>query len=102
MQQKEMFAAGGRLVSSPFHAGNLFTLLHVAVCAQLLKASHKKEVFLSHYGINKILALLLKLLVIHDNMMVLFWGLCTMLWSIFNHHAVQKPLRRPQLDKQPP
>jgi hypothetical protein len=29
-------------------------------------------------------------------------GLCTVLWSIFNHHMVQKPIRRPQLDKQPP
>jgi hypothetical protein len=73
IQQKEMFAAGGRLLSSPFHVANLFTVLHVAVCEEPLKALQEKEAFLSHCGINNILVLLLKLLVIHDNTMVLFW-----------------------------
>jgi hypothetical protein len=73
IQQKEMLAAGGRLLSSQFHAGNLFILLHAAVSAELLKALKEKEAFLSHCGIDNILVLLLKLLVIHDNTMVLFW-----------------------------
>jgi hypothetical protein len=62
-QQTEMFAVGDRLFISPFHEGNLFTLLHVSVCAELLKAPQNKEVFLSHSGIKKIPALLWKLLV---------------------------------------
>jgi len=48
-----MFAVGDRLLSSPFHEGNLFTLLHVSVCAELVKALQKKEVCLSHSGIKK-------------------------------------------------
>ena len=48
-----MFAVGDRLLSSPLHEGNLFTLLHVSVCAEILKALQKKEEFLSHSGVKK-------------------------------------------------
>jgi hypothetical protein len=101
-QQTEMFAVGDRLLSSPFHEGNLFTLLHVSVCAELLKALQKKGVFLSHRGIKKILPLLLKLYGDSRQYYGLILGSCSVLWSIHNHHMVQKPTEDHNLtDKQP-
>jgi hypothetical protein len=53
-QQTEMFAVGDPLTFQPVSRRNLFTLLHVSVCAELLQTLQKKEVFLNQSGIKKI------------------------------------------------
>ena len=84
-----------------FMKETFFILLHISVCAELLKALQKKEVFLSHSGIQT-LPLLLKLHGDARQYYGLILGSCTVLWSSLKHHMVQKPIRRPQLDKQQP
>jgi hypothetical protein len=88
-----MFAVGDRLLSSPFHDGNLFTLLHVSVCAELLKALQKEKSVCESQWDKKNSSITVK------TAGGLILGSCTALWSILNHHMLQKPIRRPQLDK---